>query len=98
MKESNAVKTIKSVAAIVGGIGVGAIIGNAVKHVSPTSSSGLLMKACVGLGTMLLGGLACDATSKYADKQIDEAAEFVENMVKESEKPDEVIEGKAVEG
>lgn len=85
MKESNVIKTLKNVATIVGGIGVGAIIGNAVKHVSPTNSSGLLMKACVGFGTMLLGGLACDATAKYADRQIDEAAEFVENMVKDSE-------------
>lgn len=98
MKESNAVKTLKGVAGIVGGIGVATIIANAVKHVSPTNGAGILMKACVGLGTALLGGLASDATAKYADRQIDEAAEFVENMVKESEKTEEVIEGEVVEG
>lgn len=83
MKDSNVVKTVKGAVTLIGGIGVGAIITNAVKHVSPTSGMGSIMKLCVGVGTMLLGGLACDAASDYAEQKIDEAVEAIRITVTE---------------
>lgn len=95
MKESNGIKTVKKVIGLIGGVGVATIVGNAVKHVSPTTGAGIAMKICVGIGTALLGGLACEATSKYADKQIDEVAEVAEEFFKDT--PEDVIDAEVVE-
>lgn len=73
------VKTVKTAIGLVGGIGVATIIGNAVKHVSPTDGAGFIMKLCVLAGGTLLGGLACEATESYANRQIDEICEALQS-------------------
>lgn len=81
MKEnSNGFKVFKKAVGLITGVGVAAIIGNAVKHVSPTSGTGALLKGAVYLGTLALGGICCDAADKYVDKTIDEAAEMVKTV------------------
>lgn len=96
MKENKTIDTMKKVVGLISGVGVAAIIGNAVKHVSPTTGAGAMMKLCVGVGTAVLGGIACDASSNYVNKQIDGAAEFAEEMLKED--PEKVVDAEVVEG
>lgn len=78
------VKRTKQIGGIVIGLGVGAIVGNAVKFTTP-GDLGRLMKACVGLGSFALGGLAADATVKYANKQIDDMADLIDINLEQSE-------------
>lgn len=88
MTKEVAVKTIKQVGGIAISFGVAVIVGNAVKFTTP-ATIGKLTKVCVGLGSFALGGLAADATVKYANQQIDEIADAVEiNLDKtETEEP-----------
>lgn len=68
MKDENFEKTVniaRMTIGTIGGIGVSAIVGNAVKNLCPTSKMGFIMKTCVTVGTMLLGGVACNATDEY---------------------------------
>lgn len=86
-------KTIKMVARVAITIGVGAIVGNAVKFTTPEVGMGILKKFCVGLGSVVLGGLASDASVQYAEKKIDDAAELVKEVNKIIEaSSDETIE------
>lgn len=80
MKEDGMVKGIKTIAGVAITIGVGAIVGNAVKFTTPEIGMGTLKKFCVGLGSVVLGGLASDASVEYAEKKIDEAAAFVKEV------------------
>lgn len=86
------VKRTKQIGGIVIGLGVGAIIGNAVKFTTP-SDLGRFMKACVGIGSFALGGLAADATVKYANDRIDEASEMIDLNFE----PDEVVDAEFTE-
>lgn len=71
------VKRAKQIGGIVVTIGVASIVGNAVKFTTP-SSIGKLTKACVGIGSFMLGGLAADATVKYTNRQIDDVANMID--------------------
>lgn len=82
MNEDTMVKGIKSIAGIAITIGVAAIVGNAVKFTTPEVGMGTLKKFCVGLGSVVLGGLASDASVQYAEKKIDEATELVKEVSK----------------
>lgn len=88
-KDSKIVPTVKAVVTAVGAIGVGTIVSNAVKHVTPTSGVGAIMKVCIGVGTMLLGGIACDATTRYAEGRIDEAVSVLQAVESEAEETSE---------
>lgn len=76
------VKRTKQIGGIVIGIGVGAIVGNAVKFTTP-AEIGRITKACVGVGSLLLGGLAADATSKYFNACIDDGVAMAEEIMNE---------------
>lgn len=95
MKENKTINLMKKVTGVVSGVGIAAIIGNAVKHVSPTNGAGFIMKACVMLGTGVLGGICCDAGKTYIDQKLDKAAELADEILKET--PEEVIEAETVE-
>lgn len=73
METKKAFKTLKQVSGIVVTVGVAAIVGNAVKFTTP-ATIGKITKVCVGIGSVVLGGLASDACVKYTEKAIDEAA------------------------
>lgn len=88
MKEST-IKTVKGVVTAIGGIGVSAIVVNAVKHVNPTNGTGAIMRLCTLVGTAMFSGLASDACCKYTSEKIDETLEKVEIKVdKEEEVPE----------
>lgn len=79
MDENKTMPKIKLISNLIITIGVGAIVGNAVKFTTP-ATIGKITKACVGLGTMVLGGLASEACAKYANEAIDEGAEIVRDF------------------
>lgn len=96
MKENKTIDTMKKVIGLISGAGVATIVGNAIKHVSPTTGVGTVMKVCIGVGTAVLGGIACNASSEYIDKEIDAASELVEEMFKEDQ--EKVIDVEVAEG
>lgn len=89
MKQKNVLKTLKQVAVIVVTAGVGAIVGNAVKHVTP-SDTGFVKKTCIGAGSLVLAGMLSDKAGDYTKTKIDETVEEVKEMFQEAE--DEEVE------
>jgi hypothetical protein len=61
-------------------LGVGAIISNVAKCTTPRDT-GKIMKLCIGLGSIVLGGIVTDKAGEYTDKTIDEAVGDVKEMV-----------------
>lgn len=51
-------------------VGAGAIVGNAVRFTTP-SGLGVLKRACIGLGSFVLGSIAGSACVDHADDFID---------------------------
>lgn len=97
MEENKKVETVKSVANLVIGIGVGAIVGNAVKATTPSSGVGAVMRICIGLGSVVLSGLASNACAKYTNGEIDSIVKFIREAASsnEIESGDEVVEAEA---
>lgn len=94
MNKEEFIKTGKQIAGVVLTIGMGAIIGNAVKFTTPTSGIGAIKKLCIGAGTLALSSMASDATTKYVESKIDDTVTEVETFFKE-ETPEESQEGVA---
>ena len=68
--------------------GVGAVVGNAVKSVTP-SSLNTLNKVLVGIGGLVITGMIVDQSTKYVEQQIDELLSLGSN--KEDEDPKIII-------
>lgn len=75
-------EAIKSVAALVVSIGVGAIVSNIVKGTTPSNAKTLL-RVCVAIGSFVLTGLVSEAATKYTEKTIDETVDMLRDVVKE---------------
>lgn len=71
---------IKKVGGIVISVGVGAIVGNAIKSTTP-STMNMVTKICVGVGAFILTGMASDGAVKYAEGKFDETINQIKNMV-----------------
>lgn len=70
----NKLEFIKTGAEIVVSIGVGAIVGNAVTLVSPTSTKAI-MNFCIKAGKLALSGMVSDKASTYVRETIDSTVE-----------------------
>lgn len=70
---------VKSVGQIVISVGVGAIVGNAVKSTTP-ADIGTIKKFCVGVGTFVLSNMVCEKATEYGDGMFDK---FTRSFVKE---------------
>lgn len=70
---------VKSVVGLTASIGVGTVVGNAVKAVTPVDISKFGKVATV-IGSIVLTGMVGIAAEKYTDGQIDKAVEFVHNL------------------
>jgi len=73
MKKIEILKT--GVGAIVT-IGVGAIIGNAIKSTTPPDVK-TITKICIGVGAFVLGSMCTDKAVAYVDGAIDEVVEGI---------------------
>ena len=81
---------LKTGASLVVSVGVGAIVGNVVKHTTPSDVK-KITKVCIGVGSLVLTNLAGDMAAKYMEDKIDAAANAVKGMVEvEIENSDEV--------
>lgn len=96
MEKKEVLKTVKQVVTVVVSAGVGAIVGNAVRHTSP-ADMGLFKKACVGVGSLVLGSMLSDKASEYTDAKIDETVEEVQNMFAQTEEATDIVEEEVVE-
>lgn len=95
-QKKDVLKTIKQVAVIVVTAGVGAIVGNAVKHVTP-GDTGFVKKTCIGAGSLVLAGMLSDKAGDYAEQKIDETVEEAKKMFSEDEEEIELVEAEIVQ-
>lgn len=70
---------VKSIVGLTASIGVGTVVENAVKAITPVDISKFGKVATV-IGSIVLTGMVGIAAEKYTDGQIDKAVEFVHNL------------------
>lgn len=75
---------IKAAGEIVVSVGVGLIVGNAIKSTTP-NNMGLIKKICIGVGSFILTSMVGDCATKYAEQKFDEAVDQVKEMIKTEE-------------
>ena len=75
-------KVVKAVGELIVSVGVGSIIGNAIKTTTP-SNVGKITKFCIGAGSLVLSGMIGDMAVDYTGKKFDEAVNQVKEMIKE---------------
>lgn len=83
--ENKTLRVIKQTSKLVVTVGVGAIVGNAVKYTTPTTGVGTIMKACIGVGSLVLGGVASKACADYCDESIDGFAKTIKDVLDNAE-------------
>ena len=65
------VETAKIVVGITAAIGVGILVGTALRQI-PIKQQTAIGKVCVGIGIMVLEGIASEAAVQYVSKTVDE--------------------------
>lgn len=73
---------LKAGVEIIVSVGVGAIVGNAIKATTPSDTKGIA-KLVVALGSLVLTGITSDMAAKYTEKKIDDTVETMRNMFTE---------------
>lgn len=91
MEKKEVLKTVKQVVTLIVTAGVGAIIGNAIRHTSPPDMS-LIKKAAVGVGSVVLTGMVSDAATDYTENAIDTTVQEVKEMFQSSEEESDMEE------
>ena len=74
----------KTVIGFVVSLGVGNIVGNAIKFTTPTTLR-FLEKICIGAGTLVLCGVASDVALQYTESKIDQVSELATKLISEEE-------------
>jgi len=72
-KEGRARKVVKAIGGVVVSVGVGAIMGGAIKHTNPEASKGIT-KLCFKIGALTLTSLVASKAVKHLEEQVDEVA------------------------
>lgn len=76
------VDIFKQVSSIVVSIGVGAIVGNAIKATTPAQIN-TIKKVCIGIGSFVLTSMVSDAVTKYSEAKIDNGVANIKKAVKD---------------
>ena len=71
---------IKKIGTLVVSVGVGAIVGNAIKATTP-SSINTINRVCIGIGAFVLTGMVGGMAAKYTEEQINETVNEIKKMV-----------------
>ena len=71
---------IKKIGTLVVSVGVGAIVGNAIKATTP-SSINTINRVCIGIGAFVLTGMVSGMAAKYTEEQINETVNEIKKMV-----------------
>jgi hypothetical protein len=72
---------VKGAVGLVITVGVGAIVGNAIKATTPSNVK-IITKICIGVSSLILSSMIGDFVSDYTEKQIDKGIEFVKGVEK----------------
>lgn len=78
----NKLQLLKAGAQLVVSVGTGSIVGNIIKATTPVSI-GLITKACVSVGGLVLGSMIADKASDYTGQQIDDAVDSIFGVIKD---------------
>lgn len=71
-------------------LGVGAVVGNAVKHVTPDSLN-IAQKVVMGVGSFVISSAVSDIACKYATDKFDDSVKTFKSIIDKS-KPKEELE------
>ncbi len=91
----NPLNLLKAAVEIVVSVGVGAVVGNAIKASTPDSVT-TLQKVMIGVGGFVLSGMVGDMATKYTSETIDDTVEKVKKF-RNVEPSEEVIDAELVE-
>lgn len=92
VKELTKLELFKGATKFVVSVGVGAIVSNAVAFTTPVLAVGVLKKAAIGVGSLVLSAMISDKATDYTDEKIDEIVEEAKKL-SEEEKNKEVKDG-----
>lgn len=76
----NKLEILKGGAEILVSIGVGSIVGNAIK-ITTDPEAGRIKKLAIGIGGFVLSQMVSDKAGEYATQKIDSAAEKVSKLI-----------------
>ena len=85
----NPLNLIKSVVEIVVSVGVGSIVGNAIKQTTPANAH-IVKRISVGIGGFVLSSMVSHHATNYTSKTIDETVEKIKNIRKPEQHQDEI--------
>lgn len=86
----------KSVTEIMVSVGVGSIVGNAIKVGTPAGTH-IIKRACIAVGGFVLSSMISDKASKYASEAIDETVDKIKNIIKPNSPDETQVETKLSE-
>jgi hypothetical protein len=84
----NPLNLTKTVTEILVSVGVGSIVGNAIKQTTPANAH-IVKRISIGIGGFVLSSMISAKASKYATDQIDETVEKIKSFKKTEPKFDE---------
>lgn len=90
----NPLSLVKTVVEITVSVGVGAVVGNAIKASTPAGIH-VVKRVAIGVGGFVLSSMVGDMATKYATETIDETASKIKNFMKK-EKP-EIVDDSEIE-
>lgn len=67
---------LKKVVTVIATVGVGAVVGNAVKATTPADLK-IQQKIIVGIGAFVIGGMVSEQATKHTEQQFDEIVQNV---------------------
>ena len=85
MKKKSVIDALKFAGSLVISVGVGTVVGDAVKSTSP-SNLGAVKKVLVCLGTLVLTDMFTDMATQYTMKKIDDTVSEVKEGIEEAKK------------
>lgn len=80
----NKLEAIKNIAKVAVSIGVGAVVGNAVKCTTPEDTKGI-GKILVALGSLAVANMISDKAADYTEEKIDETVNDIKEALAENE-------------
>lgn len=87
----NPLLIVKAVTDVVVSVGVGAVVGNAIKAGTPANTH-VVKRVAIGIGGFVLSGMVSDYASKYATGVIDNTTASVRKILNKPEIIEEVTE------
>jgi hypothetical protein len=78
------IQVVKTVGGIIISIGIGTIVGNAIKCTTPSSVK-TINKVLVAISGFILSSMISDKVTEYTEVKIDETVDQIKKMVREGD-------------